>query len=289
MCPNRSGMVLVLFLASPSLPEETTPVHPPRLEAWFRELSTPGPGEPFGRYLARAGRIQHGVAYDTAASPPPGPERLRIELERFECVTFIESTLAVARCGYVGEPTAECFTREIVQSRYRGGVLSDYASRLHYFTEWIDDNESRGRLRNLTGQLGGIPVRKDFFRISTHELARASAEDELARKMRSVEARLSGIPHLVVPRESARSASTALEDGDIVAFVRERPGFLVHHAGFVLHVRGDPRLLHASSYHQKVVITAEDVADYLLRRPERKGVIVARPTEPKPGSKQKAP
>ncbi|HSF17923.1 MAG TPA: N-acetylmuramoyl-L-alanine amidase-like domain-containing protein [Vicinamibacteria bacterium] len=279
----------MLFLAPPSLPEETTPASRARLEAWFRELGRPLPGESFGRYLARAGRIQNGVGYDADAAPPPGPERLRIELERFECVTFIESSLAAARCGYVNEPTAECFTREIVESRYRGGVLSDYASRLHYFTEWIDDNESRGRLNNLTGELGGFPVRKDFFRISTHELARASVPDELARKMRNVEARLSGIPHLVVPRASARSASRALEDGDLVAFVGERPGLLVHHAGFVLHVRGVPRLLHASSYHERVVITEEDVADYLLRRPERKGLIVARPTEPERSSKQKAP
>jgi hypothetical protein len=212
------------------------------------------------------------------------PEELRVELSRFECVTFIESSLAVARCGFRGEPGASCFEREVTASRYRGGVLSDYASRLHYFDDWIDDNEARKRLENLTPELGGEPLTRSYFHISSRVLPRSNVSKDalavLTREVAATESRLSRVPHLVLSRERAPRVLDQLEDGDLVAFVRERSGLLIHHAGFIYRVRGKPRLLHASSYHQRVVLTSDDVASYLLRRPERLGIVVARPSSP---------
>ena len=59
----------------------------------------------------------------------------------------------------------------------------------------------------------------------------------------------------MLSRENAPAVLNELLDGDLVAFVRERPGLLVHHAGLVYWANGTPRLLHASSYHGRVVIT----------------------------------
>ena len=84
----------------------------------------------------------------------------------------------MARCGFRREPTESCFERELVASRYRGGTLSDYASRLHYFDDWIDDNESRKRLANLTQALGGEPLTRSYFHISSRVLARADVSSE---------------------------------------------------------------------------------------------------------------
>jgi hypothetical protein len=254
-----------------------------KLEEWYGGVGAPLARETFGAYLTRAAFFQHGVGYDSIQTPSV-PEKLRIELSRFECVTFIESSLAVARCGFRGEPTASCFEGEVVASRYRGGVLTDYASRLHYFDDWIADNEARKRLRNLTPELGGEPLTRRYFHISSRVLpASGVPKDSLAaltREVAAIESRLSGIPHLVLSRESAPRVLDRLEDGDLVAFVRERSGLLIHHAGFVYRGRGQPRLLHASSYHQRVVLTSEDVSSYLLRRPERLGMVVARASSP---------
>jgi N-acetylmuramoyl-L-alanine amidase-like len=288
---NRFWLLAATILVSPCLPvagaPDTLPSLPPetrsKLESWYREAGGAKPGEAFGSYLARVAYLKHGVDYDDVVSPP-GEETLRVDLDRFECVTFIESSLAVARCGYRGDPTADCFERELVLSRYRDGVLTDYASRLHYFADWIDDNGRRNRLQNLTRELGGEPMSREFFYVTRHLLRRAVVSgNELARLEREVadtESRLSGEPHLVLTRESAPAGLGKLEDGDLVAFVRERPGLLVSHAGFIYWVNGRPRLLHASSYHHRVVVTPDDVTSYLLRRPEREGVIVARPLAP---------
>ena len=250
-----------------------------KLVAWYDALGTPRASETFGRFLARAARIQHGVKY-AENSQRPGVESLEVDLDAFECVSYIESALAVARCGWRSEPTEACFVGELEASRYRSGRMGDYASRLHYFIDWIGDNEARGRVANMTASLGGEPVHKDFFYISERVLKPSSADEALTREVESTEARLSATSHAVLTRETAPPVLAELEDGDLVAFVRERPGLLVHHAGFVYWANGTPRLLHASSYHGRVVITVRDVTNYLLRRPERRGIIVARPLAP---------
>lgn len=256
-----------------------------KLARWYQQLGAPKPEEPFGHYLARTAYTKHGVKYDDV-SHAIGHETLRVEIDAFECVSFIESAIAVARCGWSADQTETCFTHELEASRYRSGKMGDYSSRLHYFVDWIADNELRGRVSNLTTTFGGEPVRKDFFYISQRELKRASVDaDELAsltEAIESTEARLSATPHSVISRQAAPPVLNELRDGDIVAFVRERPGLLVHHAGLIYWSNGSPRLLHASSYHGRVVVTVRDVTDYLLRRTERRGVIIARPTAPQP-------
>lgn len=271
-------------LAAPAAPE------PPRFRTvaeWHEALGPPSAGESFGAFVTRAAALQHGAPYEVTA-PPPGHETIRIELESFECVSFIESAIALARCGWNADPSEACFLRELELTRYRKGEMGDYASRLHYFVDWIADNEARGRLEPITAALGGKPVQRDFFHISRRVLPRAELDAaeraRLIEEIASTEDRLSRAEHAVLGRERAPDALQALEEGDIVAFTRERSGLLVHHAGFVHWVGGTPRLLHASSYHQRVVITIEDVTNYLLRRPERRGVIATRPLAPAPAA-----
>ena len=45
------------------------------------------------------------------------------------------------------------FGREIERMRYRGGKRRGYASRLHYFSEWISDGARRGLVRDLGKEL----------------------------------------------------------------------------------------------------------------------------------------
>ncbi len=254
-----------------------------RLAEWYRAVGIPEASESFGAFLARTARVQHGVTYDNEI-PPPGEETLRVNLDAFECVTFIESAMAVARCAWGKDATERCFRTELEASRYRDGEMGDYSSRLHYFVDWIADNESRGRLDNLTAAIGGTNTQKDFFHISRRVLPKAALPEAfrlaLTTEVVATEAALSEKLHPVLERDAAPSALRGLTDGDIVAIVRERSGLLVHHAGFIYWAEGRPRLLHASSFHQRVVITVEDVAEYLLRRPERRGAIVARPLPP---------
>ena len=99
--------------------------------------------------------------------------------------------------------------------------------------------------------------------------------------MAAIEGDLSLRSHYVLGRNDIRPAVDDLHDGDLIAVVGNKPGRLITHAGLILKSKtGTPRLLHASSYRRRVVVSREGLADYVLRRPERTGVIVARPLPP---------
>ncbi len=251
------------------------------LSCWYQSVGAPMPHEGFGEFLGRVARTRVGTPYDHSPEMK-AKETFRAELRRFECVSFIESSLGVARCAWRGQPTKDCFVWEVLGLRYRSGIMSDYSSRLHYFVDWLEDNRGRWRLRDVTEELGGTPIRRSFFYLTRRAaIIPALSSPSARRAMADVEARLSAQSHAVVGRNRIRQAVPSLQDGDIVAIIGNKPGRLATHAGFIsIDESGIAHLLHASSYHDRVLVTREDLADYMLRRPERRGVIVARPVAP---------
>ena len=289
------GGVLCLLLSTATLPAQSTlpgnaspeglaPSQSKLLAQWFAHIGRPRAGEPFGTYLARAAYFQRGLRYHAPAQidqQAGRTESLRLNLKNFDCISLIESSFAVARCGWRGRSGADCFISEVVASRYRGGRRGDYADRLHYFSEWLSDNSRRGRLRDLAPALGGRPARRSINYMSRHPRAYpALKRPEIARRIRGIEARLSRNPPTFVDRQTVARAQKKLRDGDIVAIVTNVRGLLVTHAGLVLRVKGQPRLLHASRYHKGVVLDGASLAGYVSRRPERKGLLIARPRPP---------
>lgn len=254
----------------------------PILAHWYQSVGGPLPGEDFGTFLSRVAQVRIDTPY-AIDSEGGGPEAPALALDHFECVSLLESSLAVARCAWQGRPTDACFVWESVGLRYRGGIMGDYSSRLHYFVDWLEDNEGRGRLRNLTPELRGQPLQREFHYLTGRaSLIPALTEPVPWRSMRAVEKRLSSRGYSVVEGKDIRRVLSDLRDGDLVAIAGNKPGRLVIHAGLaVVEPRpGKVRLLHASSYHRRVVLSREDLADYVTRRPERRGILVARPLPP---------
>src|SRR5688572_1620692 len=64
-----------------------------------------------------------------------------VNLEGLDCVTFFENTLGFARMLKKGGSTRQAMVDEITYTRYRGGKLTDFTSRLHYTNDWMHDNE----------------------------------------------------------------------------------------------------------------------------------------------------
>lgn len=250
------------------------------LTAWYRGVGPKRESEPYGQLLVRAAELQLGKPYVNAAQKQE-PEHLRVALESFECVSFVESSLAVARCTWMGEQTERCFLQELQQSRYRGGTIDGYASRLHYFTDWLSDNTERGRLEMLSEALGGrsMPFEFSFMTARPHRYPMLK-DAAVLEEMRSIEQQLTRRGVVLVTREAVAAAQAQLEPGDLVAFVGSKPGLLITHAGFVRRDANNlPRVLHASSYRRRVLLDGS-VANYVLRKPERRGVLVARPLPP---------
>ena len=268
-------------LPTPSALAKLEPVQEQALQSWFTAVGARMPDEPFGELLVRVGKHQMGKPYFDAPWVP-GPEVLECDLTSFQCVSFVESSLSLARCVWRGETTSGCFLHELQDTRYRNGVIDGYPSRLHYYEEWLIDNSHRGHLRTVTGALGGKPHPMVFSFMSTHPDDYPALQDANIRTaIAATEATLSRQVIYVLDRDQVAHAEAGMQTGDVIAITTAKAGILISHTGLISKdTQGVAHLLHASSLRKHVVLTENDLADYLSHGRDRRGVLVARPLAP---------
>jgi hypothetical protein len=237
--------------------------------------------KPIGDVVAAIGVSFLGTPYKPHTLEVPGPERLVVNLQAFDCVTFVESVLAIARCTKLGSTTYEGFTKQLQFIRYRDGVIDGYPSRLHYFSDWIDNNEAKRVVRNVAPTLGGIPFEKTITYMSAHrsayrQLKDASVYDAIVKTERDLNAR----KRFYLPKERMHAVEDQIRDGDVIGITTSMEGLDVTHTGFAYRSQGELRFLHAPLSAGTVQITKHALADYLDREQSRTGIMIARPLEP---------
>jgi len=258
-----------------------------RLAEWLRILRADHaahPSAPFTRLVARAGELTVGTPYgfklldQHLREPSHGDEEpLTLSLTSFDTLTLVESCLALARCARQGADSWEDFGREVERLRYRGGRRAGYASRLHYFSEWIADNAARGNVRDMSRELGGVqderPLRFMTSKRSNYVALRSDATYEAIVER---EKELDRVPRWVVPQEGIARAAARIEPGDILAFATRLKGLDVNHTGIAYgDADGTLRVLHNHSTSQ-VEISAEPLPEYVATR-NSTGILIARP------------
>jgi len=85
---------------------------------------------------------------------PGYPETLTDRLDCFDCVTFIESVIALASAGNPND-----FRKSLSRIRYNGRSPS-WEHRLHYISQWLKSQERRGLLRIVHPKQNNVTVRK---------------------------------------------------------------------------------------------------------------------------------
>jgi hypothetical protein len=219
-------------------------------------------------------------SYLAGGGDPGSAEPLTLSLTRFDCVTLVESCLAVARAAAgAGPVTWAGFGREVERMRYRGGERRGYASRLHYFSEWIADGAARELVRDLGRELGGIEdTRQLRFMTSHRDSYPALAREAVFQEIAGVERRLDGRPRYVVPTDHIPAVSERIESGDVLAFATELPGLDVTHAAFAYRDDGGVlRVLHAPLSGGVVETTRATLPEYVAALRRATGILVARP------------
>lgn len=248
-----------------------------------------------GDAMASIGRSFVGTAYVPGTLEAEGPEHLVINFRGLDCVTFVENVLALSRFSrgdfgsdvdpdllLADRASAErAYEILLAEHRYRDGTLNGYASRLHYFTDWIGDNERRGFVRDLSAELGGIEDSEPIDFMSTHTDAyRQLGDPENLRRVRLAETRLSGAGRSYLPQDRIESAAAGIRNGDIIAATSTVTGLDVAHTGLALWIDGELRLLHAPLVGEAVQISEVPLADRVRRISGQDGIIVARPGTP---------
>ena len=245
---------------------------------------------PLGEAIVRLAESFVGATYTPGTLEVPGRERLVINFREFDCVTLVENVLALTR--FVREDGAEAladpvdararYDAHLTQLRYRGGVLDGYPSRLHYFSEWLTDNASKGFVRVVTGDLDPAtdpePVR---FMSENPEAYRQLAEPGVLDAIVAMEQRLDEAPdRLYVPQDRIAPVADRIRDGDVIAATSTVEGLDVAHTGFAVWRDGVLHLLHAPLVGRVVEISERPLAERILSIGSQDGIMVARPVEP---------
>ena len=236
---------------------------------------------PYGEVVQWTGEQLLGRPYVAGMLDAPASETLVVDLTGFDCVLYIENVLAISRMIALGQSDYGDYTAGVQALRYRGGTLDGYCSRLHYFSEWILDNQSRGGLDNITAGIGGERLDKRLTFMGEHrESYPRLASDETYACIVDMEAGLAGAELFYVPQDQISTVYDALQPGDIVATATSIGGLDVTHTGFVHKTDAHTGFMHASLSSDRVKIS-DDLQSYVLGIKSQIGVVIARPLDPR--------
>jgi len=180
------------------------------------------------------------------------PEVFVASLDAFDCVTYMETVLALSLASNANE-----FTEWLRKIRYEGGQVA-WNRRNHYMTGWIRSNVRAGAVHRLA-----IP------------------DARLVVKERT----LNGVPGLpptrvrftCVPKPEIGRIEQRLKTGDLIFFASTRKHHDVFHCGIIIRDSNRVLVRHASRSRGGVV--EQDLSEF-LKANRMAGVIVARPKEP---------
>ncbi|MFM7886523.1 MAG: N-acetylmuramoyl-L-alanine amidase-like domain-containing protein [Pseudanabaena sp.] len=236
---------------------------------------------PFSEVMQTVASQFIGARYREGLLDQGETEKLFISFTEFDCVLFVESVLAFSRNLLAVNPSYDNFVQNIQELRYTGGKLDGYCSRLHYFSEWIRDNQQRGIVSDRTEDLGGIPLNKTLNFMSSHwqkyprlKNSKANYQCILAIEKR-MEQETRSQPLRYIPSHKIHSIYTSLKSGDIVAIVTDIKGLDTTHTGLVYLTPKSTSFIHASP-SGKVKI-APDLHRYIERVDHAIGIMVVRP------------
>ncbi|GET31037.1 N-acetylmuramoyl-L-alanine amidase-like domain-containing protein [Prolixibacter sp. SD074] len=236
-----------------------------------------------GQIMVLVGKEFLGTPYVAHTLDNRDKEALIVNLRELDCTTYVENCLAIARTIKSGKPTFRKFTRELENVRYRNGKLDGYLSRLHYFSEWISNNEKKGLVEDVTYQIGGKPFPLDLDFMSNHpdDYPQLKKHPEWVPEMAQREKEISGNSFFYISKGKIEEAEPDIHDGDIFALTSAIKGIDIMHVGIMLKENGRVHMMHASSKAMKVIIGEVTMEDYLNGRKNVSGMMDIRPLPPK--------
>ena len=226
--------------------------------------------------LIQVGKYFTGRPYVANALEIEGEEVLVVNLRQFDCFTFLENVIALARLIEAGKNAFSDYTSQLEKIRYREGRLKGYASRLHYFSDWLFDNREKGIVRDITAEIGGKPYTKDICFMTRHTGEYPALKDDaIFRDIFAAEQRISGQTGYLIPKAEFEKAEPEIESGNLIGIATKIEGLDFTHVGFAVWVEKHIHLLHASREEQTVVVSNKTLGDYLDGQESISGVVVA--------------
>ena len=243
--------------------------------------------KPINDVIVGIGRSFIGTEYAAHSLEEEGAEHLVVNMRVFDCVSFYENSLALARCVKLKKNSFDDYKAELQFIRYRGGIISGYPSRLHYTTDYWFDNEKKGVLKIVTKELFRekdlLPIPTPINFMTSHRNAYKQLANEIFfEEIKKQEEEIGERGTLFLPKEKIRLFAEKIKAGSLIGITTNTPGLDISHTGIAVHTdNGELHLMHAPDIGSKVQITQSPLYDYLARHPKQTGIIVAEVLEPK--------
>src|SRR3984885_1834145 len=178
------------------------------------------------------------------------PEVFVASLDGFDCVTYMETILALSRAS-----SADEFDDGLRKIRYQSGSVQ-WIRRNHYMIGWIRSNQRGKKPLTIIAPDGVRAVVKER---NLHELP--------------------GLPpgpvrFECIPKPAIRKLAPHIQTGDLIFFVSTRPTLDIFHCGIL--VRDGERLLLRHASRSKGGVVEQALNDF-LKANRMAGVVVVRP------------
>jgi cell wall-associated NlpC family hydrolase len=177
------------------------------------------------------------------------PEVFAASLDGFDCVTYIETVVALYRSFSVDD-----FTNWLRKIRYDRGLIQ-WARRNHYMTSWIRNNVREGIISPLS--MPAVPM---------------VSRERILNVVPGLSPRRTRLK--CVPKRSVLRLQQFLQTGDLIFFASTRKHLDVFHAGII--VRDGKRVLMRHASRSKGFVVEQELSEF-LKSNRMAGVIVMRP------------
>lgn len=210
-------------------------------------------------------------------------EQLVVNLRQLDCTTYVETVCALTLCARNQQFTFADYCHWLGQLRYRGGELKDYTSRLHYFTDWIEDNTRMGFVSET--QMNEPPfnavqtVKVGFMTANPQYYAMLKDNREFQAVIARQEQALNGRQYRYILKTDITNTPAmrnAVKDGDIIAILTSKKGLDTSHIGIAVWHSDGLHLLNASQIRKKTVEEPMTLREYMKKHPTQTGIRVVK-------------
>ena len=185
----------------------------------------------------------------------------------FNSKQFVETAIALAFASEKLNPDSALFLSELDAVRYRKGENSGYASNMIYASDWIADNNYRGKLKEKTYDLpDNTFMIKTLDYVSSHRNQFAGLRDSIQfERQKSIEMGLRAhkIPYMKLHTIGKKNIIEMLRSGDIIVIIGKEEGMDLYDMGIILIENSLPYLIHADAKERKIVKEKSPVYEYL--------------------------
>ena len=229
-----------------------------------------------GELVVSVGKMFLNTEYVAGTLEHNKKEELVIDFNGLDCTTFLETVLALTLNVKNDLIDFESYRSQLKKIRYRDGEIKGYVSRLHYFSDWILNNQKKNYIKNLKFKKSSKLFVKQVNFMSTHTKAYPMLKGNISNiaAILSVEKGLKKSRLHFVQKDKFGEIESKIQNGDLIAFTSSVKGLDVSHVGIAVWEKGKLKLLHAS-LKNGVIISDKSILEFLESK-RYTGVFVSR-------------